>query len=237
MTWLPLHWPWGSLQSHQARWPSSSPALFSCRKFEGGRIEMTVIPPMKASDLSTEVDLTAEDLGLGRFLSNPDPNRFGIESKLDGCRINILLHEGGNKILSRGRDVSDHFPHLRDATIAGADGILLDGELLASGPDGRILSAATSLMVSSPVNAVMKQKVHGPAWVVVFDILEYPASGESIMAKPYDERRGVLGVLIPPLGEAAAFTADYYFGEYPELPIQLIESEPATVASLAKFRG
>ncbi len=197
---------------------------------------MPVLPPMKAADLSVEVDLTREDLGLGQFLNNPDPDRYAIEKKVDGCRIKILLQADGNKILSQDRDVSDHFPHLRDATIDGADGILLDGELLANGPDGRILSAATSLLTSSAVNAFTKQKAYGAAWMVVFDILEYPASGENVMAKSYDERREILEVLVPPLGKAAEFLADYWFDDYPEVPIQLIESEPATVAAMEKHR-
>src|SRR5262249_15464215 len=125
------------------------------------RSEMPVPEPMKAQDLTNDVDLKAEDLGLGQFLSNPDPDRFAIERKVDGCRINIEVHAEGNRILSRGRDVSDHFPHLKNAAIDGAEGVLLDGELLAGGPDGRILSAATSLLTSTPENAVAKQNQYG----------------------------------------------------------------------------
>ena len=112
---------------------------------------MKVPEPMKALDLTREVDLTAEDLGLSRYFND----HYVIEPKVDGCRVIMELQSSGNIIYSRGRDVSAHFPHLRDAVISPAmNGFMLDGELLANGPDGQVLSAATSLLVSSPVNAM-----------------------------------------------------------------------------------
>lgn len=197
-----------------------------------------VIPkPMKAQDLSTDVDLAAVDLGLEKFFSCPDPDKYAMEPKLDGCRIVILLSETGNRVLSRGRDVSDHFPHLRDAVIEGAEGILLDGELLAEGPNGGILSAATSLLNAKTEGAVTRQVRYGPAWFVVFDILSAGSvSSDNVLRLSYDERRKLLTILIAQLEDAALLAADEHFGAAPHVPIQLVPSYPALAEHLNKFR-
>ena len=179
--------------------------------------------PMKAMDLTRDVDLAAEDLGLARFYDG----KFVMEPKVDGCRLVIELQADGNIIYSRGRDVSAHFPHLRDATITPSmNGFMLDGELLANGPDGQVLSAATSLLVSSPANAIRKQALYGNAWFMAFDVLSLGAAAEGdIMRAPYDARRLALETVIPPLSEAA------------DGMIKIIESFPASPDILEKFRN
>lgn len=203
---------------------------------------MAVPKPMKAQDLSREVDLTCADLGLGQYLNV----QYVMEPKVDGCRIMLELHATGNLVLSRGRDVSDHFPHLRDATMEGVEGVLLDGELLANGPDGRILSAATSLLVSTPDNAVQKQREYGPAWMMVFDILSMgDVTTTNVMRENYDERRHLMSMIIEGgdafegLAEIAEFHASVIFETSPdtELAIQLLPSYEATAENIDLFRG
>ncbi len=192
-------------------------------------------PPMKAADLTREVDLTDPALGLNSFYQD----RYVMEPKLDGCRIVLELQEEGNRIWSRGRNVSDHFPHLQRAIVPGLNGVVLDGELLAIGPAGQVLSAATSLLVSTADNAVLKQKAFGKAWIVVFDILDIGDAGAHLMEEtekihvmmdPYDARRELLEVIVPNLSAASGSSP------HGQPYVSLIPSVTASADHLENFR-
>jgi ATP-dependent DNA ligase len=219
--------------------------------------------PMKAADLTNVADKSSPTLGLERFFTG----RFIMERKVDGCRITIRLDHRGNKVFSRGRDVTDHFPHLEAACITGADGVELDGELLANGPDGRVLSAATPLLTSGTTKALERQKLFGPGWMVVFDILSLgpdpvsnleqwsPGNRSAILEIlirtgtvnvwmwSYADRRKMLEMLMTDQGllSAARFATEYEFEDDPrggELAgIQLIESVPCTAENIDLFRN
>jgi bifunctional non-homologous end joining protein LigD len=121
--------------------------------------------------------------------------RYVMEVKHDGCQVTVVLGDEANLILSRGRDVSDHFPHLQSAIVPGAAGTVLAGELIANGKRGQLLCSATALLVASTHKALAQQKTYGPAQVVLFDVLglaaTLPLEGP-VPSQDYQTRRKIL---------------------------------------------
>lgn len=104
------------------------------------------------------------------------------EVKWGGFRV-IASTEGGLEVRSRrGWEMSERLPELA----ALADGLVLDGELVAFGADGRPSFPLLSLRV-----------LHGRALIsvvlMVFDVLR--VEGADAMCLPYAERRALLEAL------------------------------------------
>jgi bifunctional non-homologous end joining protein LigD len=172
----------------------------------------TKLDPMKCEDLKAEIAWGSADpfAGISRFFTSG----YLMETKHDGCQISILLNSQGNMVISHGRNVSSRFPQWRDATIPGADGTVLLGEMVANGANGHLLTSATTLLVSGTQNALALQRPeqYGPAHLILFDILAIgehitpPDMEGPVIHQPYTTRRQFLEVLTPHLEEASSGT-------------------------------
>jgi bifunctional non-homologous end joining protein LigD len=168
--------------------------------------------PAKAQDLKHKIDWNAEDpfKGIEQYLNDD----WVAEPKLDGARFRIYLGKTGNTSNTGRRslqtmkftDRTDNFPQFRDTVVPELAGTVLDGEILA--PDEPIeikpgvftqgtLNAVMSLVNINPKDSVTRQKKHGKARFVAFDVTM--VNGEDVTGLPYTERRKMLEMIMPVL--------------------------------------
>jgi bifunctional non-homologous end joining protein LigD len=94
-----------------------------------------------------------------------------------------------------GKDVTDTYPELASLSDSlGSTAAVLDGEVVAFGPDGRpdFASLAHRMHVADPALARLLARA-SPVRYLVFDLLWL--DGESTLAASYDERRALLETL------------------------------------------
>ncbi len=123
-------------------------------------------------------------------------NDWAYEVKWDGARA-IAFAEGGRvKLHSRnGKDVTATFPDLAGmAEHLGMSAVILDGEIIALGDDGKPSFARLQnrLHINDPKEA-RRRAAADPVDYVAFDLLY--AEGRSLMGLPYDDRRAHLEAL------------------------------------------
>jgi bifunctional non-homologous end joining protein LigD len=123
----------------------------------------------------------------------PDDGRWAFEVKWDGIRA-IGYAEGGRlKLLSRnGNDVTPRYPELRELGRAlGAREAVLDGEVVAFGPDGKPSFQVLQSRMHVVSDAAQRRLAAAhPVAYVIFDLLFL--DGRSLMERPYEERRAEL---------------------------------------------
>lgn len=120
------------------------------------------------------------------------------EVKWDGMRI-LIAHDSSGTALtsSNGLDATTRFPEV--AAIGGSLGApaVLDGEVIAQGPDGRpdfgLLQRRMHL--SSPL-AVAEAAAEVPVSIVCFDLLWF--DGHDLCGLPWRDRRAVLEQVLDP---------------------------------------
>ncbi len=121
------------------------------------------------------------------------PEGWAYEIKWDGIRaLGHVAAEHVHVVGRNGTDLDDRYPELRPlGHELGARGAVLDGEIVAFGPDGRpsfqalqarmhVQSAATQRRLAETV----------PVVYVLFDVLWL--DGRSLLDRPYSERRRAL---------------------------------------------
>jgi len=122
-----------------------------------------------------------------------EAGRWAYEFKWDGIRSLIWVETGRARAVSRnGHDITDSFPELRDLGEAvQADQVVLDGELVVLGADGRASFSRLQhrMHVTSPP-AVAQGAATDPVSVILFDVLYL--NGRSLLDEPYDQRRAQL---------------------------------------------
>ncbi|MEV5561173.1 non-homologous end-joining DNA ligase [Nonomuraea wenchangensis] len=128
-----------------------------------------------------------------------DSGTWSVEVKWDGMRALIYIDGGRVRVRSRGGlDITGSFPELRELGGAvRAERVVLDGEIVAFGPDGRVSFSGLQerMHVRRPVRvAELARRV--PATVMLFDVLHIDA--ESLVRRPYRERRERLHGLVAP---------------------------------------
>ena len=122
-----------------------------------------------------------------------DAETYGFEFKWDGIRGLAFISGGRLRLLSRSlEDVSGRYPELRQLGEAlGAREMVLDGEVIAVGKDGRpsfeLLQGRMGLTADADIRRRMKEI---PVGYVVFDLLYL--DGHSTLKLPYHERRRLL---------------------------------------------
>jgi DNA ligase-1 len=131
-----------------------------------------------------------------------DPALTVVEDKLDGVRAQLHVEGGQARLFARGHgDVGRSFPEIV-ASFQGARGaFIVDGEILAVGPDARarpFQALQARLGRVDPDRSVLESV---PAHYFVFDLL---FDEEAILALPWRERRARLEALIAPSGPRAA---------------------------------
>ncbi len=145
------------------------------------------IEPMLAT-LSAAVEVT-----------NPDDWHF--EMKWDGVRIIAYLEAGQVRLLSRrGRDETARYPDLvPDLAALQCRQAVLDGEIVVldggGAPNFGLLQPRINLTRAADIAAVARQ---APAQLMLFDLLS--RDGQSLVNRPYEERRRLLEELQPPAG-------------------------------------
>jgi ATP-dependent DNA ligase len=132
------------------------------------------------------------------------------EPKWDGFRC-VAFRSGRHTLLSsrNQRPLDRYFPEVVEGLLAlGQDRLVLDGEIVASGPDGPDFAALMLRLHPSP-SRVLRLSTETPARFVVFDLL---ALGDrDLRAVPLSERRQVLGEVMagaPPTVGTSPATVD-----------------------------
>ncbi len=125
-----------------------------------------------------------------------DESRYAFEVKWDGVRAILTAADGTVRAMSRNaRDISPAYPELAvlSDVLAGRS-CVLDVELVAFDPEGRpSFETLQQRMHVREVRAVARLAVTVPVVVVIFDMLWI--SGDSLVARPYTERRDALASL------------------------------------------
>jgi bifunctional non-homologous end joining protein LigD len=115
---------------------------------------------------------------------------WAFETKWDGVRV-VAYNEGGRlRLLSRNdRDVTASYPELAPlGAHLGSLRVVLDGEVVCFGPDGRpsFSRLQNRMHVTGRAQAQQLARTY-PAVYVIFDLLHH--DGTSLLQQSYDERR------------------------------------------------
>jgi len=122
----------------------------------------------------------------------PDDGRWAHEMKWDGMRVLAEVHGGRVTLSSRaGNDATERFPELAGLPDAlGADAVL-DGEVVALGPDGvPSFERLQPRMQARGTAAVARAMTEQPVVCMWFDVLAF--DGHDVTGLPYSERRSLL---------------------------------------------
>lgn len=122
-----------------------------------------------------------------------DEDRWGYEVKWDGVRALLWSDWGHVRIQSRTqRDITDRYPEVRQIGRAlGSRELLLDGELVAFGDDGRPSFERLQRRMHVASEAAVRRAARAtPVTYLAFDVLH--ADGRSLLDVPYEERRALL---------------------------------------------
>lgn len=123
-----------------------------------------------------------------------DDGRWSYEVKWDGVRALVAVEGGRLRVASRnGNDITAAYPELAGlAPALGPTAALLDGEVVAFDAAGRTdFGRLQSRMHARRPTPAMQRDT--PVTLLVFDVLHL--AGESLLHRPYDERRAVLEAL------------------------------------------
>jgi bifunctional non-homologous end joining protein LigD len=133
-------------------------------------------------------------------LSAPDevtnPDDWHFEMKWDGVRIIAYVEDGQVKLLSRrGRDETARYPDLvPDLAKLDVTQAVFDGEIVVldagGAPSFGLLQPRINLTRAGDIAAAARQ---APAQLLLFDILRL--DGDSLLRRPYEERRQLLEAL------------------------------------------
>ncbi|MEM3440613.1 MAG: ATP-dependent DNA ligase [Candidatus Bathyarchaeia archaeon] len=119
--------------------------------------------------------------------------RSALEFKLDGARVQI--HKRGDRIRIYSRrlaDVTDSLPDIVDLASGGiySGEALLDGEVVAVGDGGRPLPFQTLMERFKRIHDVGRMVEQIPLRLFLFDAILN--EGETLIDRPYEERRAIL---------------------------------------------
>lgn len=128
--------------------------------------------------------------------SDPD---WLFEPKLDGYRV-IAFVEGASVRLQsrRGIDLTPQFPEIvAELSAQAVDRMILDGEVVALGPDGRpSFNALQNRAQRKGAKEIADAQRAAPAVLVCFDLLHF--AGVNLRSVPYVERRRYLSQCLLP---------------------------------------
>ena len=159
------------------------------------------VRPMLASS-ANDVDEAMAKAGAGEAVA--------VDSKLDGIRIQVHKYDGRVRVFTRSlEDITDRVPEVEEV-VAGlpASTLVLDGEAIALGPDGRPRPfQETGARTASHVDvATLRAQV--PLTSYFFDVLHI--DGGDLVDRPARERFERLAALLPdPLVVPRTVTADH----------------------------
>ena len=122
-----------------------------------------------------------------------DEERYGFEVKWDGVRAIAYAEPGRLRLQSRNlNDITARYPEVRGlARELAARTAVLDGEVVAFDEEGRpSFERLQRRMHLASDSQVRRQAKANPVAYVIFDLLHL--DGESLMSRPYAERRARL---------------------------------------------
>ena len=131
----------------------------------------------------------------GSGIPTPDDD-WGFEFKWDGVRAVCYVEGGRTRLLTRNdRDVTVSYPELRALGEAlGSRPAVLDGEIVAFGPDGvPSFGALQERMHVADAGRARRLAERTPVVFLAFDVLHL--DGHSTVDLPYEERRRRLDAL------------------------------------------
>ena len=125
----------------------------------------------------------------------PDSDRWLYELKLDGYRAIAFKRDGAVHLRSRNdNDFSGRYPAVYKALASLPDNTVIDGEVIAFGPDGR-----------PSFNALQNYgSAAGAVVYYVFDVMVL--AGRDVMREPLEKRRALLETkVLPKLAEPVRY--------------------------------
>ncbi|HEV2268924.1 MAG TPA: non-homologous end-joining DNA ligase [Steroidobacteraceae bacterium] len=128
--------------------------------------------------------------------SDPD---WLFEPKLDGYRVIAFVTGGTVRLQSRrGIDLTAQFPEIvTELAALGGEQVILDGEIVALGPDGRpSFNALQNRAQRRGDKDIADAQRQTPAVLVCFDLLHF--AGVNLRGAPYAERRRYLAQILLP---------------------------------------
>ncbi|KAA1262202.1 putative DNA ligase-like protein [Rubripirellula obstinata] len=139
--------------------------------------------------LAHPIDLEAGPEPLG------DSTEYFAEWKWDGIRGQLIRREGQTFIWSRGEELMENrWPEIESAAENIPDGCVLDGEILASLPDGEVLPFAQLQRRIARKKVGKKLLSEVPVVFRAFDLLEH--EGADIRSETLESRRSKLESLL-----------------------------------------
>lgn len=129
-----------------------------------------------------------------------------FELKWDGVRAMAYVEHGGLRLHGRRRrDLAGRYPELAFLS-ALPSGTVLDGELVVLQPDGRPDFGAIVGRENTALQRAAAAAAKRPVHYVVFDLLYL--AGEPVLARPFAERRHLLGELLATVRSPQLLAAD-----------------------------
>jgi bifunctional non-homologous end joining protein LigD len=122
----------------------------------------------------------------------PGQSRWAHEMKWDGMRVLAVVQGDALTVTSRaGNDATGRFPELAGLPEALGCDAVLDGEIVALGPDGApSFELLQPRMQARGAAAVQRARSVQPVVCMWFDVLAY--DGHDVTSLPYTERRALL---------------------------------------------
>ena len=168
-------------------------------------------PTSDADELSADKDVSRAIRPIKPMLAYPAPaiedavailsgGAFALEHKLDGARVQIHSKGGDIRIFSRRlNDITESLPEIVEAltSMRWRDAIL-DGEVIAIGPDGRPRAFQDLARRLGRRRELDRARDEMPARLYVFDLIAL--DGELLIDRPYSERIARMGELAAAVG-------------------------------------
>lgn len=134
------------------------------------------------------------DVDKGPEMLGPS-DQFLAEWKWDGIRGQLIRRGGETYVWSRGEELMENrWPEIEAAAQQLPDGVVLDGEILASREEHQVLPFAELQRRIGRKKVGKKLLSEVPVVYQAFDLLEW--QGDDIRARPFSERRRLLEQVI-----------------------------------------
>ena len=143
--------------------------------------------------LASPIDHAVTDAaGVERVLGRRE--EWQVEWKWDGIRAQLVKRDGRLFLWSRGEDtIAERFPEIVEAVRGLADGVVLDGEVLAWRDGQPLPFAALQQRIGRRLHVARKAR-DVPVVFMVYDVLEH--DGVDIRERPLAERRLIVEALV-----------------------------------------
>jgi bifunctional non-homologous end joining protein LigD len=154
-----------------------------------------LVPAGAATKMPRQLEPMFAELGDAPF---NDP-AWAWEPKLDGYRVLAFIDEDGVRLQSRrGQDYTRAFPRLvRELGQQAVSGMILDGEIVALGPDGKpSFNALQNRVGLKTERELAEADLRSPAVYYAFDLLHF--AGVDLATRPYRDRRRYLSQCLLP---------------------------------------